>query len=124
MAYRKEKLEELIKRMISDLLIKGEIKDYITSFNGNLSELIATFQDPETLLFSHKGALKKSFNEVFIKDLSKNIVAIIGGFQKGMFSRNISDLSQELLSISKHHLEAWIVTSKVINYYEILHDIL
>ncbi|MFX0072698.1 MAG: 16S rRNA methyltransferase [Candidatus Hermodarchaeota archaeon] len=112
------------KGLMANLLIDGEIKDFITQFKGSIRELIATFKNPEIFLFSHKGNLKKTYNELFFKDMSKNIVAIIGGFQKGTFSKNILGLSQKLTSISKEHLEAWIVTAKVINYYEILHEII
>ncbi|TFG08279.1 MAG: hypothetical protein EU539_02670 [Promethearchaeota archaeon] len=112
------------KGLMANMLIKGEIKDYIEKFEGNLRELITTIQDPKILLFSHQGTFKKKFTEIFMKDISKNVIAIVGGFQKGMFSREILNLSQELISVSKEHLEAWIVIAKIINYYEIIHKIL
>lgn len=116
------------KGLMAKLLIDGDIKyngtNLITQFPGNLKMLIESFEDPEILLFSSKGALIKNHREIFTKDISKNLIAIIGGFQKSGFSKEILHLSENSISISEYPLEAWIVVSKTISYYEIIHEII
>lgn len=116
------------KGLMAKLLIDSEIKyektTLISKFPGNLKELIESFEKPKILLFSNRGKLIENYSELFPDDISKNIILIIGGFQKSTFSKEIFDLSNNIISISKFPLEAWIVVSKVINYYEICHNIL
>ena len=116
------------KGLMAKLLIDGEIKTnattLISQFPGNLKQLIESFHVPEILLFSSKGTLIKNYEEIFPKDISKNIIAIVGGFQKSTFSKEIFSLSSKVVSISNYPLEAWIVISKLINYFEITHNII
>ncbi len=116
------------KGLMAKLLIDGSIKynntNLISQFPGNLKQLIESFQTPEILLFSNKGRLMTKYQDIFPNDVTKNIVAIIGGFQKSIFSKEIFKLSNNVVAISNYPLEAWIVVSKVINYYEIYHSII
>ena len=116
------------KGLSAKLLIDGKIQinsSYlIKQCEGNIIDVINSFQAPEIVLFSSKGELIKSHQDLFYKDIVKNYIAIIGGFQKGYFSEEISALSDKLISISKFSLDAWVVVNKVITFYEITHDIL
>jgi rRNA small subunit pseudouridine methyltransferase Nep1 len=116
------------KGLMAKLLIDGAIKynntNLISQFSGNLKQLIDSFQASEILLFSNKGRLITKYQDIITVDPTKNIIAIIGGFQKSTFSEEILKLSNSLISISNFPLEAWIVVSKVINYYEIYHNII
>lgn len=115
------------KGLMAKLLIDGDIKyngtNLIAQFPGNLKILIESFEDPEILLFSSKGALIKNHREIFTKDISKNLIAIIGGFQKSGFSNEVLKLSNDLISISKNSLDASIVVSRIITFYELIHKI-
>ncbi|MBD3341942.1 MAG: hypothetical protein GF353_22770 [Candidatus Lokiarchaeota archaeon] len=115
------------KGLMAKLLIDGQIKVkegfLISQFRGNLVELLDTISDPEVYLFSHKGALEYPVQDLFQSEISKNIVAVIGGFQKGFFSKMVLSLSDRLISISKYKLDAWIVVSKIINSYEMAYNI-
>jgi rRNA small subunit pseudouridine methyltransferase Nep1 len=113
----------LMGKLLIDGAIKSENEYLISQFEGDLEKLISSFEKPEVLLFSRKGKQIKNFNDLFNNDIDKNYIAIIGGFQKGSFSKEIMKLSENLVSISKYPLEAWIVTCKIISFYEIFNKI-
>ncbi len=116
------------KGLLAKLLIDGNINvngnQLISQFEGNLQTLIDKFTDPEIFLLSSKGALINDYNKLFYGDSTKELLAIIGGFQKSNFSDEISELSNNVISISKHSLDAWVVISKFINWYEFYHKII
>ena len=116
------------KGLMAKLLIEDEIKtenlSLISRSKKNLSELLKSITSEEIILFSSKGKLVKNHFELFNKNLTKNFVAIVGCFQKGYFSEEILSLSNNIVSISHYHLDAWVALSKVIGYYEISNDII
>ena len=116
------------KGLIGNTLLNGDIidrdKKLISQVDGNLTDLIKTIENSEILFFSSRGSLIKSHQNLFLKNSSKNYIAIIGGFQRGSFSKEILSLSDNLISISKYQLDAWVVVNKIISYYEIIHDII
>jgi len=114
----------LIAKMLVDGSIETKTSKLIVPFNGNLRELLAEFENPEIYLFSSKGRLITDYKGLFIEDLTKNYIAIVGGFQKSSFSKNITSLSENLISISQHSLDAWVVTNRIIAYYELTNGIL
>lgn len=115
------------KGLMAKLLIDGDIKyngtNLIAQFPGNLKILIESFEDPEILLFSSKGKLVKDYINIFTANISKNYIVIIGGFQKSTFSNEVLKLSNDLISISKNSLDASIVVSRIITFYELIHKI-
>jgi rRNA small subunit pseudouridine methyltransferase Nep1 len=113
----------LMAKLLIDGVIKSEAITLIYPFKGSLNNLLYNFENPEVLIFSRKGKAIKNYNELFIKDLKKNYIVIIGGFQKSTFSKEIMNLSENLISISKYPLDAWVVTYKIISFYEIINRI-
>lgn len=115
------------KGLMAKMLIEGDIiangTPLILHIERSLKELITTFKNSEIFLFSTKGRLIKNYQEMIPPNISKNIIAIIGGFQKGDFSKEIKNISKNLISVSDYHLDAWVIINKVITYYEILHSI-
>ena len=115
------------KGLIANLLLYNEIVDgdnkLITSVDGTLLDLLNSYQNSEIMILSRKGTLIKNYQKVFPEQISKNYIAIIGGFQKGSFSKEILSLSKNIVSISQYPLDAWIVVNKIINYYEITNNI-
>jgi rRNA pseudouridine-1189 N-methylase Emg1 (Nep1/Mra1 family) len=108
-------------------LIDGNIKvngkQLISQFEGNLQDLMNKFKNSEIILFSSRGKLVDNYKDLFSETLSKNIIAIIGGFQKNTFSEELLRLSNKIVSISEYSLDAWIVTNKIITYYELNHNV-
>jgi rRNA small subunit pseudouridine methyltransferase Nep1 len=115
------------KGLLAKLLIDKDITvngtQLITSINGNIQNLISKFSNPKIFIFSKRGKLVNNYSEIFDEDIKENIIAIIGGFQKGSLSYELMGLSENIVSISKYSLDAWVVVSKVINNYEIIHNI-
>lgn len=115
------------KGLIAKLLIEEQIKvnelNLIIQFQGDLKKLIKSYKNKQIIIFSSKGRLISYHLDLFKEDLSKNYVAIIGGFQKGTFSNEIYDLSENVISISPYSLDAWNVMNKIITFYEITHNI-
>ncbi len=116
------------KGLMAKLLIDNNIdvngNQLISQFEGNLHTLINKFKKPEIYLFSSKGDLIKDCRDIFIDDPSKNIMCIIGGFQKSNFSEEVLKSSKNVISISHYKLDAWVVISKIINFYELYHNII
>lgn len=116
------------KGLMAKLLIDGNIEiensKLITQFNGSLNELIKKFDNPEIIILSSKGKLINEFKDIFIRDINKNYIVIIGGFQKSNFSKEIVNMSKNLISISQYPLDAWVVTNRIITYYELTYGIL
>ncbi|MFX1500491.1 MAG: hypothetical protein ACFFDH_05935 [Promethearchaeota archaeon] len=116
------------KGLIAKLLIDGRIETeslkLITPFEGNLQNLIDNFEDPEVIILSSKGNRNKDYKELFTKDIKKNYITLIGGFQKSGFSKYVKNLSDNLISISEYSLDAWVVTNRIITYYELKYGIL
>ena len=115
------------KGLMAKVLIDGDINvngiPLISEYKGELQKLINEFRSSKIILFSSKGRLIQDYKELYSEEVSKDIVAIIGGFQKGNFSDYIIDLSKNLISISKYPLDAWVVIGKIINMYELSHNI-
>ena len=115
------------KGLMAKLLIEEEIRTedliLISRIKENLSDLLKSMDNEEIILFSSKGKLVKNHIELFNKKLMKNIVVIVGCFQKGYFSEEISSLSNKIVSISHYHLDAWVALNRIIGYYEISNDI-
>ena len=116
------------KGLMAKLLIDGKIivdnTPLISQIKGDLNNFINKFGKPAICLFSNRGKLINNYKELFPQTISENVISIIGGFQKSTFSKEILELSESLISISEYPLDAWVVTNKIINYYEITHGIL
>jgi len=116
------------KGLMAKLLRENEIRTkellLISQFNGNLRDLVKSFKKKEIIIFSSRGELVKSHLDLFEKDLTKNYIAIIGGFQKGYFAEDILNLRDKIVSISNYSLDAWVIVNKIISFYEIINDII
>jgi rRNA small subunit pseudouridine methyltransferase Nep1 len=116
------------KGLMAKLLIDNDINvngsQLISQFKGNLYALINKFKSPAISIFSSKGKLIKDYRQLFKADSSKNNVCIIGGFQKKNYSEEVLNLSKNVISISKYSLDAWVVMSKITNFYELHHNII
>ena len=116
------------KGLMAKLLIDGSIsfegKNLISEIKQPLATFIKSIKKKNVKLLTSKGKLIQHHLTIFPEESSKNEVVIIGGFQKGFFSQNILDLSKELISISKYSLDASVVVNKIINFYEIINNII
>jgi rRNA small subunit pseudouridine methyltransferase Nep1 len=115
------------KGLIAKLIIDGKIevggKMLIAPVSENLEELIKSFNSSKIDLFSREGKNLENDESISSLNLSENYLAIIGGFQKSTFADEILKLSNRIMSISQYSLDAWVVINKVINMYELSHNI-
>jgi len=115
------------KGLMAKLIIDGKIdigdKVLINSISDNLKELINSFNSPKIDIFSHQGKKIELYNSISSLDISENYIVIIGGFQKATFSDEILKLSSGTISISHYPLDAWVVINKLVNIYELSHNI-
>lgn len=112
------------KGLMTKLLLDGQIIGLISPVHDNLNDLIESFESPNIILFSSKGKLIKNYDDLFTQNLSKNYIAMVGGFQKSDFSREIYALSDNVISISEYPLDAWVAVNRIITYYEINQNII
>ena len=115
------------KGLIAKLIIDGKIEIggemLIAPVSKNLDELIKSFNSSKIDIFSQKGKEIEVYRSISSLDILENYVAIIGGFQKTTFSDEILKLSRRIISMSQYPLDAWVVISKLINMYELSHNI-
>ena len=114
----------IMAKLLIERTISFEGKSLISEIKVPLNRLIKNIKKADIKLLSSKGNLISHHLTIFPKDSSKNEVVIIGGFQKGSFSQKILDLGKEIISISKYSLDASIVVNKIINFYEIVNNII
>ena len=116
------------KGLMAKLLSENEIRIkellLISQFKGNLPDLVKSFKKREIIIFSSRGELVKYHLDLFDKDVTRNYIAIIGGFQKGYFAEDILNLSDKIVSISNYSLDAWVIVNKIVSFYEITNDII
>ncbi|MGQ4874425.1 MAG: 16S rRNA methyltransferase [Promethearchaeia archaeon] len=116
------------KGLMAKLLIDGHIgtktEELISPVGNSLKKIIQSYQNPKILVFSRRGKQLLDYRELYTENLDDNIIAIIGGFQKGTYSSQIFNLSKELISLSSLSLDAWVVIYKTIEYYELKHKII
>ncbi|TFG20727.1 MAG: hypothetical protein EU533_05895 [Promethearchaeota archaeon] len=111
------------KGLMAKVLIDGNISTngsyLIKELDNELNKIILSFHDTEIILCSSKGKILSEYSDLFKKDAPpKNYLVIIGGFQKGYFSNDFTNLNVNKISVSRYSLDAWIVVSKIINLYE------
>ncbi|MGM0470044.1 MAG: 16S rRNA methyltransferase [Promethearchaeati archaeon] len=114
----------LMAKLLIDDGIKTEKEFLIAHVSKSLNEKLSEFEDKEKIILSEQGKQIKSFKHLYERGISKDYALIIGGFQKAAFSNNILDLSDNLISIAKESLFAWIIVSRVITFYEIMFNII
>lgn len=103
--------------LMEQLLIKGLIESKEKSLmkiltDTTIEEEINNIPTIQRLLFTYNGESINS--ETYFKEISNlDLAIIIGGFPHGNFSEEIDSLSSKKISVSKFHLEAWTVLSRV-----------
>ncbi|NHK32007.1 MAG: 16S rRNA methyltransferase [Asgard group archaeon] len=81
--------------------------------NENLHTVLSNIKPNKRFIFSFKGK-RNSLKEIFEKNCDDDIAIIIGGFPYGNLSKQIIELTQNVVSIFPAALKAWIVLNKVI----------
>ena len=112
--------------LIEHLFLTGEAppeKPLLTLENASLAELVGRIKPKRVISFSPHGQIRH-YKELF-SNASKedDICVIIGGFPHGDFLSNVTELSNELVSIDPETLRAPTVLMRAIFAYEDAFDI-
>ena len=83
---------------------------------SSLSQLISKIKPTQIIGFTTKG--KKTTFEKLIKHIEENSCILIGGFQKGHFSKETEKIMEQSFSIHDSSLEAHLVASRLVYEYE------
>lgn len=115
------------KGLMAKLLMEGSIsspdKNLISEIKDPIDAVLKNLKKKDVKILTSHAKLIHHHLAMFPEDTFRNEVVIIGGFQKGYFSQNTLVLAKDLISISRYSLDASIVVNKIINFYEIVNDI-
>ena len=100
----------LIKKIKSGDEILMELK------KSSLSQFISKIKPTQIIGFTTKG--QKTTLEKIVEEIEENSCILIGGFQKGHFSKENEKIIKRTFSIHDSSLEAHLVASRLVYEYE------
>ena len=100
----------LTKKIESEDEVLMELK------KSSLSQLILQIKPAQIIGFTTQG--KKTTFEKLIEQIEENSCILIGGFQKGHFSKETEKIIEQSFSIHNSSLEAHLVASRFVYEYE------
>lgn len=111
--------------LMEQLFLQGEIKaDQKTLIeikqNYNLKSILKNENADKTILFKideEETNLNKYF-KTLKKNKIENLLCVVGGFPKGDFHENLSNIVDDKISIFKEKLTSWTVFNEIIINYE------
>ncbi len=111
----------LMEQLFEKQVIPDEEKPLITlTKDKKLNQIVKQNSYDYIIAFSSEGKhvnLPTYFTDVQ-KKKKENILCIIGGFPKGNFNNDVTELSDEIISIYPEMVPAWTVASEVVVNYE------
>jgi len=110
------RFQGLIEKLFLTKKIESEDEILIEIEPSTLSQLISKIQPIQIIGLTTKG--KKTTFEKLIKQIEENSCILIGGFQKGHFSKETEKIIQQSFSIHDSSLEAHLVASRLVYEYE------
>jgi rRNA small subunit pseudouridine methyltransferase Nep1 len=107
------RFQGLIEQLFEIGKIPPHGKPLMTLWKGTLKDVVAQVKPSKTFFLTEKGKKTKSedFGSKIVKEDSPLIV--IGGFQRGEFSKQDLGMADEKVSLYKDPLDTWIVASMV-----------
>ena len=96
--------------------IESEDEILMEMESSTLSQLISKIKPSQIIGFTTQG--KKSTFEKLIKQIEENSCILIGGFQKGHFSKETEKIIKQSFSMHDSPLEAHLVASRLVYEYE------
>ena len=110
------RFQGLIEKLFLTKKIESEDEILMEIEPSTLSQLISKIQPIQIIGLTTKG--KKTTFEKLIKQIQENSCILIGGFQKGHFSKETEKIIQQSFSIHDSSLEAHLVASRLVYEYE------
>ena len=110
------RFQGLIEKLFLTKKIESEDEILMEMESSTLSQLISKIKPTQVIGFTTKG--KKTTFEKLIKTIEENSCVLIGGFQKGHFSKETEKIIEQSFSIHDSSLEAHLVASRLVYEYE------
>jgi len=110
------RFQGLIEKLFLTKKIESEDEILMEIESSTLSQLISKIKPTQVIGFTTKG--KKTTFEKLIKTIEENSCVLIGGFQKGHFSKETEKIIEQSFSIHDSSLEAHLVASRLVYEYE------
>ena len=110
------RFQGLIEKLFLTKKIVSEDEILMEMESSTLSQLISKIRPTQIIGFTTKG--KKTTFEKLIKQIEENSCILIGGFQKGHFSKETEKIIEQSFSIHDSSLEAHLVASRLVYEYE------
>jgi len=107
------RFEGLMEQLFEVFKVPPKGKPLMTLKRGTLKDLIRVVAPSRTFFLTEKG--KKTKMETFAKKVIKEdrSLVVIGGFQRGEFSKENLELADEKVSVYKEPLDSWVVAAMV-----------
>ena len=110
------RFQGLIEKLFLTKKIESEDEILMEMESSTLSQLISKIRPTQIIGFTTKG--KKTTFEKLIKQIEENSCILIGGFQKGHFSKETEKIIKQSFSMHDSPLEAHLVASRLVYEYE------
>jgi len=109
--------------LMEQLLERGKVppsssKPLLKISDKGLKELVTDLNPSRVLILSEKGKLIRFGDLTRVLASEGKPLAIVGGFQAGDFSKEVTSLGGDFISIYPKPLDAWAVVSRVLTAYE------
>jgi rRNA small subunit pseudouridine methyltransferase Nep1 len=110
------RFQGLMEKLFIEKKIESEDKILMELENSSLSQLLSKLNLTRIIGFTTQG--KKITLEKFVEQIEENSCILIGGFQKGHFSKKTEGIMEKSFSIHDSSLEAHLVASRLVYEYE------
>ena len=110
------RFQGLIEKLFLTKMIKSENEILMQLENLSLSQLISKLKPTQIIGLTTKG--QTTTLQKIVEQLNENSCILIGGFQKGHFSKETEKILDQSFSISNVSLEAHLVASRLVYEYE------
>ena len=110
------RFQGLMEKLLLTKKIESEDEVLMELKKSSLSQLILQIKPAQIIGFTTQG--KKTTFEKLIEQIEENSCILIGGFQKGHFSKETEKIIEQSFSIHNSSLEAHLVASRFVYEYE------
>ena len=110
------RFQGLMEKLLLTKKIESEDEVLMELKKSSLSQLILQIKPAQIIGFTTQG--KKTTFEKLIEQIEENSCILIGGFQKGHFSKETEKTIKQSFSIHDSSLEAHLVASRLVYEYE------
>ena len=110
------RFQGLIEKLFLTKKIETEDKILMKIETSSLSKLISKINPTQIIALTTKG--QKITFEKLVEQITQNSCILIGGFQKGHFSKESEKIIEQSFSIHDSSLEAHLVASRLVYEYE------